>query len=66
MRIHDYLLDFFNVAFCIVVPGAMGNHPGRRLVEYYGVFERHHNGRYKQYAEYRLENGRICMSNGCY
>ena len=31
-----------------------------------GVFERHHNGRYKLHAEYRLENGRICMSNGCY
>ena len=31
-----------------------------------GIFERHHNGRYKLHAEYRLENGRICMSNGCY
>lgn len=31
-----------------------------------GVFERHHNGRYKLHAEYRLENGRICMTNGCY
>ena len=31
-----------------------------------GVFERHHSGRYKLHAEYRLENGRICMSNGCY
>ena len=31
-----------------------------------GVFERHHTGRYKLHAEYRLENGRICMSNGCY
>ena len=31
-----------------------------------GVFERHHNGRYKSHAEYHLENGRICMSNGCY
>ena len=31
-----------------------------------GVFERHHNGRYKLHAEYRLENERICMSNGCY
>ena len=31
-----------------------------------GVFERHHNGRYKLHAEYRLEDGRICMVNGCY
>ena len=31
-----------------------------------GVFERHHSGRYKLHAEYRLVNGRICMSNGCY
>ena len=31
-----------------------------------GVFERHHNGRYKLHAEYRLVNGRICMANGCY
>ncbi len=31
-----------------------------------GVFERHHTGRYKLHAEYRLENGRICMTNGCY
>ncbi len=31
-----------------------------------GVFERHHNGRYKLHAEYRLENGRICITNGCY
>ena len=31
-----------------------------------GIFERHHNGRYKLHAEYRLENGRICTSNGCY
>ena len=31
-----------------------------------GVFERHHNGRYKLHAEYRLLNGRICMTNGCY
>ena len=31
-----------------------------------GIFERHYNGRYKLHAEYRLENGRICMSNGCY
>lgn len=31
-----------------------------------GVFERHHTGQYKLHAEYRLENGRICMSNGCY
>ena len=31
-----------------------------------GVFERHHTGRYKQHAEYHLENGRICMTNGCY
>ena len=31
-----------------------------------GVFERHHTGRYKLHAEYRLEDGRICMANGCY
>ena len=31
-----------------------------------GVFKRHHTGRYKLHAEYRLENGRICMTNGCY
>ncbi len=31
-----------------------------------GVFKRHHTGRYKLHAEYRLVNGRICMSNGCY
>ena len=31
-----------------------------------GVFERHHNGKYKLPVEYRLENGRICMVNGCY
>ena len=31
-----------------------------------GIFERHHNGRYKLHAEYRLVNGRICMTNGCY
>ena len=31
-----------------------------------GIFERHHNGRYKLHAEYRLEEGRICMENGCY
>ena len=31
-----------------------------------GGFERHHSGRYKLHAEYRLEYGRICMSNGCY
>ena len=31
-----------------------------------GVFKHHHTGRYKLHAEYRLENGRICMSNGCY
>ena len=31
-----------------------------------GIFERHHNGRYKLHAEYYLKNGQICMSNGCY
>ena len=31
-----------------------------------GVFKRHHNGSYKLPVEYRLENGRICMTNGCY
>ena len=31
-----------------------------------GVFIHHHTGRYKLHAEYRLENGRICMTNGCY
>ena len=31
-----------------------------------GVFKRHHTGHYKLHAEYRLENGRICMANGCY
>ena len=31
-----------------------------------GVFERHHNGRYKLHAEYRLQDGLICMTNGCY
>ena len=31
-----------------------------------GIFERHHNGRYKLHVEYRLVNGRICMTNGCY
>ena len=31
-----------------------------------GVFKRHHIGHYKLHAEYRLENGRICMANGCY
>ena len=31
-----------------------------------GIFERHHTGRYKLHAEYRLVDGRICMSNGCY
>ena len=31
-----------------------------------GVFERHHSGKYKLPVEYRLENGRVCMVNGCY
>ena len=31
-----------------------------------GVFKRHYNGSYKLPVEYRLENGRICMTNGCY
>ena len=31
-----------------------------------GVFERHYTGRYKLPVEYRLENGHICMTNGCY
>ena len=31
-----------------------------------GVFERHHNGKYKLPVEYRLKNGRVCMVNGCY
>ena len=31
-----------------------------------GVFKRHHTGHYKLPVEYRLENGRICMTNGCY
>ena len=31
-----------------------------------GVFERHHIGKYKLPVEYRLENGRVCMVNGCY
>ena len=31
-----------------------------------GIFKRHHTGRYKLHVDYRLENGRICMANGCY
>ena len=31
-----------------------------------GVFKRHYTGSYKLPVEYRLENGRICMTNGCY
>ena len=33
-----------------------------------GVFERNHRNHYKfrDHMEYRLENGRVCMTNGCY
>ena len=33
-----------------------------------GVFERNHRNHYelRDHMEYRLENGRICMTNGCY
>ncbi len=31
-----------------------------------GVFERNYSNYYGLNIEYRLENGRICMTNGCY